>query len=131
MCNMIETLIDAMGDAHRDHLSEYQSTIENILRSEETSFFSTLSNGTKLLEQHFRDYPSESSVPASLVFKLYDTFGFPVDLTDVIVKERGLEPVDVDAVDRLMQEQRDRARKAWKGSGEIKVSLSLSLSLSK
>ena len=85
MCNMIETLIDAMGDAHRDHLSEHQRTIENILRSEETSFFSTLSNGTKLLEQHFRDYPSESSVPASLVFKLYDTFGFPVDLTDVIV----------------------------------------------
>jgi len=122
MCKMIDSLIDAMGEAHREHLSQHRQTIENILRSEETSFFSTLQNGTRLLEQHFRDHSQDDqTVPASLVFKLYDTFGFPVDLTDVIVRERGLDPVDVRAVDQLMQKQRDRARKAWKGSGEMKV----------
>eukprot|EP00940_MAST-03C_sp_MAST-3C-sp2_P000409 g409.t1 len=118
LCALVPAVLETMGDAHAEHLRRHQHTIESILRNEETMFMGTLERGMKLLDRHMRNNSKE--VPASLAFRLYDTFGFPVDLTDVIARERGCR-VDLAAVDALMLEQRERARLAWAGSGDRRV----------
>eukprot|EP00939_MAST-03C_sp_MAST-3C-sp1_P000003 g3.t1 len=124
LCSLVPAIIEAMGKAHASHLNQHRSTIEAILRNEETAFLGTLDRGLKLLDRHMnREISAETSstvVPPELAFKLYDTFGFPVDLTDVIARERGWE-LNVSKVDSLMGDQRERARKAWKGSGERRM----------
>ncbi|MEI6414195.1 MAG: alanine--tRNA ligase [Pseudomonadota bacterium] len=99
-----------MGDAH-PVLIQTQATVERVLKLEEGRFAETLSHGMGLLEQAIRDLPECGIIPGEVLFKLYDTYGFPIDLTADVARERGLE-VDLAAFDVEMNQQRERARAA-------------------
>ena len=109
MYRLIPTLIEVMGDAYTE-LEAQQGLIEKVMKEEEESFLRTLETGIKLLE---RNLPKEEGgvLSGDVAFKLYDTFGFPLDLTELILREHGMS-ADVDGFNAEMQKQRDRARNA-------------------
>ncbi|MEO6317547.1 MAG: alanine--tRNA ligase [Acidimicrobiales bacterium] len=104
------TCIDTMGDAYPD-LAANRDFVTSIIEREEGGFRSTLSRGVTLLEETFRTSPAE--VPGDVAFKLHDTFGFPVEVTQEMAGERGIG-VDLDTFTTLMQGQRARAKEAGK-----------------
>ncbi|MBW2414549.1 MAG: alanine--tRNA ligase [Deltaproteobacteria bacterium] len=112
------TVVDTMGDAFPT-LRERRAFIVETIRREEERFLRTLSRGLDLLEAEVREarQAGRSRLAGDVVFKLYDTYGFPTDLTEDILRGRDLD-YDRDAFDACMQEQADRARAAWKGSGQ-------------
>jgi alanyl-tRNA synthetase len=112
------TVIDTMGDAYPE-LRERRVTIEDTVRREEERFGRTLGRGLELLEAEIARARREkrAHLPADVVFKLYDTFGFPTDLTDDVLRGHGLS-YDRAGFDARMADQAERARAAWKGSGE-------------
>jgi len=113
---LADTIAELYGDTFPE-LRENKDRVVNTLKAEEDSFSRTLDKGIELFEQvvaaiHDRGSSSRSSAtvfPADEAFKLYDTFGFPLDLTEVMARERDLA-VDVEGFEKLMNEQRDRAR---------------------
>lgn len=111
---LVSPLVESMGDAYPS-FADAQSRIEEVLLNEEEKFASTLRFGMSMLEREIKDL-SEPVLQGDLVFKLYDTYGFPVDLTRDIARERGLE-VDSAGFESLMDEQRKRAR----SSGQFEV----------
>jgi alanyl-tRNA synthetase len=106
-----------MGAAYPE-LVQAQSMIEETLLQEETRFRTTLDRGLHLLEDEVGDLPQGGALPGATAFKLYDTFGFPLDLTQDALREKGLS-VDVDGFDSAMAAQKAKARAAWAGSGEM------------
>lgn len=104
---LVASLAGEMGDAYPE-LKEAQQTIEQILQKEELRFAETLEQGLKIFEQKTAKLKSKI-VPGELAFILYDTYGFPVDLTADVARERGMS-VDMTGFENAMQEQRDRAR---------------------
>ncbi|MGH8580560.1 MAG: alanine--tRNA ligase [Gammaproteobacteria bacterium] len=92
------------------HLTQAQTMVERVLRQEEVRFAETLDQGLKVLDQALGKLRGRT-VPGQIVFQLYDTFGFPVDLTADIARERGLK-LDMPGFEQAMQEQRARARAA-------------------
>ncbi|MDC0237838.1 alanine--tRNA ligase, partial [Gammaproteobacteria bacterium] len=106
---LVEPLVNSMGDAY-PLLSEEKVRIEKTLLSEEERFAETLGQGMAILESAI-DELVEKTVPGEVVFKLYDTFGFPADLTADVARERGLE-IDVPEFEKLMAAQRERGRAA-------------------
>lgn len=119
---LVEPLIEVMGDAYSE-LKQNQDFIQKVILREEESFLETLGNGLKIIEDEVARLKSTQKkvFGGELAFKLYDTFGFPLDLTEIIANEHGFE-VDQEKFDEEMQAQKERARKAWKGSGEEKIS---------
>ena len=117
-----ERVIDEMSGAYPD-LAERRAFIADRIRREETRFLETLTVGLALLEEEIAKLQAsgETTLPGAIVFKLYDTFGFPVDLTADILRGRSLG-LDQAGFDAAMEEQRTRARAAWKGSGDERVS---------
>src|SRR5262245_1782938 len=113
-----DAVIDTMSPAFPE-LTERRAFITSRIRREEERFLETLTNGLGLLEHEIAalGQRGERTLPGSVVFKLYDTFGFPVDLTADILRGRGLA-LDQSGFDAAMDEQRTRARAAWKGSGD-------------
>ena len=107
---LVETTVDLMGDAYPE-LVERKDFILGVAAREEERFSATLRQGLSLLEQEIKG--ADGSLPGEVAFKLHDTFGFPVDLTSEIASEAGLT-VELDRFDRLMTEQRTRARAARK-----------------
>jgi alanyl-tRNA synthetase len=107
---LVASCIDTMADAYPD-LAANQDFVLGIVEREEGSFRTTLSRGVTLLEETFERSPHE--VPGDIAFKLHDTFGFPVEVTQEIAAERGI-PVDLATFDHLMGEQRQRAKAAGK-----------------
>ncbi len=112
----------------------YQS-IEHIARAtlnEEQTFAATLESGLRLLEAEMKSVQREQGhvLPGEVMFKLYDTYGFPADLTADIAREQGLD-VDSEGFEQAMQRQRQRARQAWKGSGDEAVNALYSQMLSR
>jgi alanyl-tRNA synthetase len=107
-----------------------KSQIEKIIKAEEESFNSTLDRGIELFETLIKklNAKNEKTIPGDDVFKLYDTFGFPTDLTSVMAKEQGFE-IDETRFNELMNEQKDRARKATKGK-EVSTTLTLPINFS-
>ena len=105
---MVQPLVEEMGEAYPE-LAAKQSFVEDALRTEEQRFGETLEHGMRV----FDDVAGKSgtTIPGADAFRLYDTYGFPVDLTADIARERGLE-VDMDGFDKAMNEQRERARAA-------------------
>ena len=102
-----------------------RSNIEKIIKAEEESFNSTLDRGIELFDVLVKKLNAENKkvIPGADVFKLYDTFGFPVDLTAVMAKEQGLS-IDEEGFNQLMDEQKERARKSTKDKmGTVSVSL--------
>jgi alanyl-tRNA synthetase len=116
--SVADAVIDAMTSAYPE-LGERRAFITSRIRREEERFLETLTNGLGLLENEIGALAkrNESTLPGSVVFKLYDTFGFPVDLTADILRGRELA-LDQAGFDTAMDEQRTRARAAWKGSGD-------------
>jgi len=106
---LVAPLVDEMGDAYPE-LRAGQSQVERILRLEEERFAETLEQGMRILEEGLASMQG-SLIPGETVFRLYDTYGFPVDLTADIARERGLT-LDVEGFERAMEAQRSRARAA-------------------
>ncbi|HEY5890341.1 MAG TPA: alanine--tRNA ligase [Acidimicrobiia bacterium] len=108
---LVRSVVESMGSAYPD-LAEREDFITGLVTREEEQFRRTLESGHQLLEAEFAGAPAKLS--GETVFKLHDTYGFPIDLTREIATERGIE-VDVDGFELAMKEQRRRARAAWKG----------------
>jgi len=106
---IVAALVAEMGEAFPE-LQKQQSNIERVLKAEEEQFSKTLEHGLKILEQDLAELKG-TVVPGDVVFKLYDTYGFPMDLTADIARERGLT-VDEAGFEREMEAQRVRARSA-------------------
>ncbi|WP_417269739.1 alanine--tRNA ligase [Celeribacter sp.] len=116
MHSLVPELVRQMGDAYPE-LRQGQSMIEETLRLEETRFKQTLDRGLKLLDDELDGLPEGEKLAGAAAFKLYDTYGFPLDLTQDALREKGRE-VDTDGFDAAMAEQKAKARAAWAGSGE-------------
>ncbi len=116
MYRLVPTLVQLMG-AQYSELAQAQALIEETLLLEETRFKQTLDRGLKLLDEEVSDLPEGDPLPGEAAFKLYDTYGFPLDLTQDALREKG-RAVDTDGFDSAMAEQRAKARAAWAGSGE-------------
>jgi len=116
MHRLVPTLVDEMGNAYPE-LTRAQALIEEVLEREEVQFRRTLANGLKLLDEATTGLSSGDSLPGDVAFRLYDTYGFPYDLTEDALRERGIG-VDRAGFDAAMAEQKAAARAAWKGSGE-------------
>lgn len=106
---LVQPLIDKMGDAYPE-LAKNKAQIEKVLRQEEERFVETLEKGLKILDQDISDL-SGDTIAGSTIFQLYDTYGFPVDLTADIARERNLK-LDMEGFNMEMEQQRDRARSA-------------------
>ena len=116
MYRLVPALVRQMSDAYPE-LSRAQALIGETLKLEETRFRKTLENGLKLLGEASAGLATGAVFPGDVAFKLYDTYGFPLDLTEDALKPRGIS-VDTATFNAAMEKQRDDARKAWKGSGE-------------
>jgi alanyl-tRNA synthetase len=109
-------VVDQMKDAYPD-LTEKRAFLEKAVLAEEEQFFRTLERGLKLLEEETAKLAGARTLPGEVAFKMYDTYGFPLDLTRVICAEQGIG-VDEPGFEKAMDRQRTEARKHWKGSGE-------------
>ncbi len=116
MHRLVPELVRQMGQAFPE-LGQAQLLIEDTLLTEETRFKATLERGLKLLEEELAALPGAADLPGETAFKLYDTFGFPLDLTQDALREMGRK-VDTAGFDAAMAEQKAKARAAWSGSGE-------------
>jgi alanyl-tRNA synthetase len=116
MHRLVPSLIGEMGAAYPE-LLRAQPLIEATLRQEEGRFRQTLANGLRLLDEATGAMGEGGTLPGETAFKLYDTFGFPYDLTEDALRARGLQ-VDRAGFDTAMAAQKAAARAAWKGSGD-------------
>ncbi|MGO4504792.1 MULTISPECIES: alanine--tRNA ligase [unclassified Dyella] len=107
---MVQPLVEEMGEAYPE-LAQKQAFVEEALRTEERRFGETLENGMRLFDAVA--VKSNGSIPGADAFRLYDTYGFPVDLTADIARERGLT-VDMDGFEQSMKEQQERSREGGK-----------------
>lgn len=115
---LVQPLVDLMGEAYPD-LAKQQKHIEQVLKQEEEQFSTTLSLGLKIFEDAIKELKT-NTIPGDVVFKLYDTFGFPADLTADIAREKNLE-IDMAGFESAMQTQRDRSRSASQFTTEYVV----------
>jgi alanyl-tRNA synthetase len=116
MYKLVGALVKEMGDAYPE-LKRAEPVIISTLKFEEERFRDTLDRGLKLLNSSTESMNSGSTLPGDIAFKLYDTYGFPLDLTKDILKSKNIQ-VDDQGFEQQMQEQKKRARAAWVGSGE-------------
>ncbi|MEM8827285.1 MAG: alanine--tRNA ligase, partial [Pseudomonadota bacterium] len=116
MHRLVPALISAMGQ-HYGELGRAEALITETLKLEETRFKETLGRGLRLLEEETASLGEGSALPGEVAFRLYDTYGFPLDLTQDILRGQG-RSVDTDGYDSAMERQRAAARQAWAGSGE-------------
>jgi alanyl-tRNA synthetase len=113
-----ECVVDLMAAAFPE-LVERRAYIAEIIRNEEERFLLTLDNGLRLIHEEIDTHKKEKSpwvMPGDVAFKLYDTYGFPLDLTQTIGRDEGFV-VDIEGFEHEMEKQRERARASWKGSG--------------
>ena len=118
MFRLVPALVRQMGEAYPE-LGRAQPLIEETLKLEETRFKQTLDRGLRLLDDELGKLPEGANLPGEAAFKLYDTYGFPLDLTQDALREQG-RAVDTAGFDTAMAEQKAKARAAWAGSGETK-----------
>ena len=116
MHRLVPELVRRMGRAFPE-LADAQALIEETLESEETRFRRTLDRGLTLLGAELEGLAPDAPLPGAAAFKLYDTYGFPLDLTQDALREKG-RSVDADGFEAAMAAQKARARAAWAGSGD-------------
>ncbi len=116
MHRLVGELVRQMGVAYPE-LTRARALIEETLKLEETRFKTTLDRGLRLLDAELTDLPEGADLPGATAFKLYDTYGFPLDLTQDALREQG-RGVDLGGFDAAMAEQKAMARAAWVGTGE-------------
>lgn len=109
---LIPTLVESMG-GHYTELVAQQELITRVTKQEESAFLRTLSTGIEMLQSHIDESKKkgEKTLPGEIIFELYDTYGFPADLTELILDEQGME-ADLKGFDSEMAKQKERARKA-------------------
>ena len=117
MYKLVPALITEMGTQYPE-LGRAEATITENLRAEEERFKQTLERGLKLLDEETEKLSKGKKLAGEAAFKLYDTYGFPLDLTQDILRTKGLE-VDTDGFEKAMDNQREMARTAHKGSGDV------------
>ena len=117
--DLSKLIINLMGDPYSE-LVRAEKLINLTLQSEEDKFLSTLSRGLKILEEEAKNLDSGNIFDGKTAFKLYDTYGFPIDLTEDLLRDKGLS-LDKDQFDISMKKQKDDAKKSWLGSGEKKT----------
>ncbi|MFA6440378.1 MAG: alanine--tRNA ligase, partial [Bacteriovoracaceae bacterium] len=115
MYQLVQTLVETMSDVFPE-IKEHQAHIERVIKSEEESFNQTLDRGLEIFEQTVVELKQSKVFPGEAAFKLYDTFGFPLDLTQLLCSERGLS-VDAATFSQLMDVQRERSRDSKLHSG--------------
>jgi alanyl-tRNA synthetase len=108
VCTLVPTLVETMGSVFPE-IREKQELIQRIIKGEEESFNATLDRGLERFEQVVQQIGHSKTFPGEDAFRLYDTYGFPLDLTELMASERGLR-VDVGTFTELMEEQRKRGR---------------------
>ncbi len=111
---LVETLIETLGSSY-PYLKEEQKRVESEIEAEEQRFFRTIEAGIRLFEEELET--TKELFSGETAFKLYDTHGFPLDLTVDMLRERDLK-LDFETFEKLMKEQRERAKANWKGSGD-------------
>lgn len=119
MWRLVPVLIDQMGHAYPE-LIRAEALVTEVLKLEESNFRRTLERGLKLLEEETARLPGGTPLPGEVAFRLYDTFGFPLDLTQDALRAQG-RAVDLAGFEAAMAHQREAARAAWKGSGEAAI----------
>ena len=117
--SLVPALVREMGTAYPE-LQRSQGLAEETLKLEETRFRTTLERGLRMLDEETRGFAKGDRLSGTVAFKLYDTYGFPLDLTQDALKPRGIG-VDTDVFSAEMDRQRAEARKAWTGSGDAKT----------
>ena len=116
MWQLVPALVGLMGRSFPE-LAKTEALIAETLKLEETRFKQTLERGLKLLDEEVARLPANGQLPGDVAFKLYDTYGFPLDLTQDALRGKGLT-VELPGFDKAMAKQRADARKAWAGSGD-------------
>ncbi len=116
MWRLVPALVREMGQAYPE-LIRAEALIAETLKLEETRFRRTLDRGLALLEEESKGLKAGAKFSGETAFKLYDTYGFPLDLTQDALRPRGIE-VDTKAFEAAMSEQREKARAAWAGTGD-------------
>ncbi len=116
------SVMESMQDAYPD-LLENRNYITRVILAEEERFNETLDHGLRLLQSEIRRLQEEKSptIPGELIFKLYDTYGFPIDIVTDMARSLSLDADEV-GFERLMEKQREQSRLHWKGSGEREIS---------
>ncbi|WP_428026290.1 alanine--tRNA ligase [Arcobacter sp.] len=114
MAKLVDVLIDIMG-GHYVELKEQASFIKEQLTLEEERFFKTIASGMTLFNEELEN--TQKLFSGEVAFKLYDTYGFPLDLTEDMLRDKNLR-VDINKFDELMNAQKAKAKAAWKGSGD-------------
>lgn len=117
MYKLVDTLCEIMG-SHYTYLNEKKENIKELIRLEEERFLATIWAGLELFNAELAN--TKDVFSGEVAFKLYDTYGFPLDLTADMLREKGLS-VDSAKFDELMNEQKTRAKASWKGSGDAKA----------
>jgi alanyl-tRNA synthetase len=122
LTEIVPVVIEIMKDAYPDLLDK-ESYVKKVVINEEQRFMDTLDAGLKILNDEVKTLKAkgETVIPGEVVFKLYDTFGFPTDLTADAVRTYDLS-VDMEGFEKAMEAQREKARESWKGSGEEEIS---------
>jgi alanyl-tRNA synthetase len=115
---LTDEVIALMEDAYPE-LVGHREMVKNMIQNEEERFSETLNTGLRLWTDEIRKLKDQRSkaIPGELIFKLYDTYGFPLDLTEEIARDEGFS-LDKEGFEKAMDAQRERARESWKGSGE-------------
>ncbi len=114
MAKLVDTL-DSIVGSHYIDIREKKEYIKEQITLEEDRFFKTIESGMSLFEEELKN--TKDNFSAEVAFKLYDTFGFPLDLTQDMLRDKNLS-VDIQKFDELMTKQRNKAKAAWKGSGD-------------
>lgn len=114
MYRLVDTLVDNMGSEY-DYLPERAESIKASMRVEEERFFKTIEDGIKLFNQELKN--TTDMFNGEVAFKLYDTYGFPLDLTEDMLREKNIK-LDIDAFNAKMEAQKAQSKAGWKGTGE-------------
>ncbi|MDY6417411.1 MAG: alanine--tRNA ligase [Bacteroidales bacterium] len=110
LCQLVQQLVDDMGEAYPE-IAKQQKFIESVIREEEMAFLRTLDRGIRLMDECMERSKDSKVIAGADAFKLYDTYGFPIDLTELIAAENGYT-VDQKGFQAELQQQKDRARNA-------------------
>ena len=114
MYRLVDTLVDLMGGQY-DYLISRSEAIKTAMKMEEERFFDTIEAGIKLFNEELKK--TEDVFDGEVAFKLYDTFGFPLDLTEDMLREKGIR-LDIDTFNAKMEAQRNQSKANWKGTGD-------------
>jgi alanyl-tRNA synthetase len=114
---LVDTLVEVMGHEYK-YLKTKAEAIKSAMKQEEERFFSTIEAGIELFNRELEN--TKDIFSGEVAFKLYDTYGFPLDLTQDMLREKGIE-LDIEGFNKKMQEQREKSKASWKGSGDSVV----------